>query len=105
MVKLQKANTFFVNLLRKAKAEYFQKLNVKDLSDNKKFSKTLKPYFINKGLNSNKLTLKEKNGVISEKELATLMNIFFVNINEGLDIKKDNDSSLIYINYQNIKDV
>ena len=48
-----------VNLLRKTKTEYFQKRNVKDLLDNRKFWKTIKPFFNNKGLNSNKLMLKE----------------------------------------------
>ena len=42
---------FCVNLLRKTKNDYFQNLNIQDLSDNKKFWKTIKPYFSNKGLN------------------------------------------------------
>ena len=33
------------------------------------------------------------------------MNTFFVNIAGGVDIKKDNDSSLSSVNYQNINDV
>ena len=82
-----------LNLLRKTKIEYFQKLNVKDLSDNRKFWKTIKPFFRNKGLNSNKLMLKENNRLITEKKkLATVMNAFFVNITESLDLKKDDDS-------------
>ena len=55
----KKQRGFCVDLLRKIKTEYFKNLNVKDLSDNRKFWKTIKPYF-NKGLNSNKLLLKEK---------------------------------------------
>ena len=86
--------------------EYFQKLNVKDLSDNRTFWKTLKPFFSNKGLNSNKLMLKENNRLITEeKELATVMNTFFVNIAESLDLKKDDDSSLNPINSENINDI
>ena len=44
----KKQRNFCVNLLRKTKTEYFQKLNVKDLSDNRKFWKTIKPFFSNK---------------------------------------------------------
>ena len=55
-----KQRNFFVDLLRKTKTEYFKNLNVKDLSDNRKFWKTIKPYFSNKGLNSIKLLLKKK---------------------------------------------
>ena len=73
----KKQRNFCVNLLRKTKTEYFQKLNVKDLSDNRKFWKTMKPFFINKGLNSDKLMLKENNRLITEeKELVTVMNTF-----------------------------
>ena len=37
--------------------------------------------FSNKGLNSNKLILKDNNGLITEEKRA---NIFFVNIAEGV---------------------
>ena len=102
----KKQRNFSVNLLRKTKTEYFQKLNVKDLSDNRKFWKTIKPFFSNKGLNSNKLMLKENNRLITdEKELATVMNTLIVNITESLDLKKDDDSSLDLINSENINDI
>ena len=97
---------FCVNLLSKAKTEYFQVLNVKDLSDNRKFWKNIKLFFSNKGLNSNKLMLKENNRlIIEEKELATVMSTFFVNITESLDLKKDDDSSLNPINSENTNDI
>ena len=60
---------FFVKL----KQNTLKNLSVKDLSDNRNFWKTIKPYFSNKGLNSNKLLLKEKGNLVSdEKELATI---------------------------------
>ena len=63
------------------KTEYIQKLNVKDLLDNRKFWKTIKLFFSNNSLNSNKLMLKENNrltGLITEeKELATVINTSF----------------------------
>ena len=86
----KKQRNFCVNLLRKTKTDYFQNLNIRDLSDNRKFWKTVKPYFSNKGLNSNKLLLKEKENLASnEKQLATIMNSFFININKGLELKED----------------
>ena len=100
----KKQGNFGVNLL--LNTEYFQKLYVEDFSDDRKFWKTIKPFFSNKGLNSNKLMLKENNRVITEqKELATVMNIFFVNITESLDLKKHDDSSLNLINSENINDI
>ena len=74
---------------------YFKNLNVNDLSDNRKVWKTIKPYFSNKGLNSKKLLLKEKGNLVSdEKELATIMNNFFINITKDIELKKDSKSKL-----------
>ena len=42
----KKQRNFCVTLLRRTKKDYFQNLNVKDLSDNKEFWKTIKPYFV-----------------------------------------------------------
>ena len=51
---------FCVDLLRKTKTRYFKNLNFKELPNNGKFWKTIKTYFGNKGLNSNKRLLKGK---------------------------------------------
>ena len=85
----KKQQNFCVTLLRRTKKEYFQNLNVNNLSDNKKFWKTIKPYFSHKGMNSNKIVLKEKGELISdEKQLASIMNKFFINITRSLKLKK-----------------
>ena len=89
----KKQRNFCVNLLQNTKKDYFQKLNLKDLTDNKKFWKIIKPFFSNKGLNSNKLMLREKDVLITdEKALATLMNKYFVNITANLDLKRDSET-------------
>ena len=68
----KKNRNFCVNLLHNTKKGYLQKLYVKDLTDNKKFWKAIKPFLSNKGLNSNKLMLREKDVVVAdEKALAT----------------------------------
>ena len=88
----KKQRNFCVNLLRKTKADYFQNLNIRDLSDNRKFWKTIKPYFTKKGLNSKKLLLKQKGNLASnEKQLAGIINSFFINITKGLDLKEYNE--------------
>ena len=65
----KKERNFCVNLLRNTKEDYFQKLNIKDLTDNKKFWKTIKPFSDNKGLNSNKLMLREKDVVVTDEKI------------------------------------
>ena len=49
----KKQRNFCVILLRKTKTGYYYPvtLNIRDLSDNRKFWKTIKPYFTDKGLN------------------------------------------------------
>ena len=86
-------------LLRRTKKEHFQNLNVKDLSDNKKFWKTIKPHSSKKGLNSNKMLLKKKGELISdEKQLASIMNKFFINITKSLKLKEDQGSPPVTLN-------
>ena len=79
-------------------------MNVKDLSDNRKLWKTIKPYFSNKDLNSNKLLLKKKGNLVSDKkelkELGTIMNNFFINITKDLELKTDSKGEL-----NNLKDI
>ena len=63
------------------------------MTDNKKFWEIIKPFFNNKGLNSNKLILREKDVLITdEKALATLMNKYFVNITADLDLERDSET-------------
>ena len=48
----------------------------------------------NKGLNPNKLLLKEKvNNVSNKKQLATIINGFFFNITKGLELKDESESN------------
>ena len=53
------------------------------------YVKTIKPLFSNKGLNTNKLTLIEKNNLISEESVfANKMNQYFTCIAKQLNLKK-----------------
>ena len=58
--KYKKHINFCVKLLRKTKQKYFSNIDIKRVSDTKKFWKTIKPYFSKKVLYSNKISLSEK---------------------------------------------
>ena len=78
-----------LSILRKSKKEYFNSLNMKQVSDNKLFWKSVKPFFHDKGSNSSKITLVEENNIISdEKEIANIMNNYFINVTKTLNLKK-----------------
>ena len=88
--KYKKQRNYCVNLLRKTKKSYLSKLNVKDISDNKRFWKTIKPFFNDKGLNTNKILLKENDDLISdESSVANIFNDFFTNTASNLQLKND----------------
>ena len=87
---INKQLNFWVTLPLETKKHYFRNLNVKELSDNKKFWKTFKPYFSNKGLNSNKMLLQEKRELVSnETELASIMKKFSSILQKSLYLKED----------------
>ena len=75
----QKQRDFCVKLLRQTKEIYFSNINVKSISDNEKFWKTIKA-FSNKGLNTNNAMLVVDNKIVREEEIiANIMNNYFTN--------------------------
>ena len=79
-----------VALLRKAKKYYYEHLNVKLITDNKKFWKTVKPFFRDKNPANTKITLIEANEIISDSlECAEIMNNFFSDAALNLDVNSD----------------
>ena len=82
----KKQRNFCTNLLKKTKSEYFRNLNIKELNDNKKFWKKIKPFFSDKGLETNNIILKEKNELITNS--STLVNNYFTNITSTLKLKR-----------------
>ena len=92
--------SFCTNLLCKTEKEYCSKLDIIKISDSENFSKTIKPFFSDKGLNCNKMMLSEKDQIISdEKTIADNINKYFVNLTKKLKLKQSeteiNDLSLI----------
>ena len=70
-----------VSLLRKTKINYYGNLNVKDITDNKKFWKTVKPFLSDKSKTSDKIHLNENGELLnSESETVEILNNFFSNI-------------------------
>lgn len=52
----------------------------------------MKPYFNLKGLNSNKLLLKEEGHLISDERTSKFNELFFINITVELDLEKDTET-------------
>ena len=71
-------------------------MNIKQVSDNKLFWKSVKPFFSDKGSNSSKITLVTENNIISdEEEIANTMNNYFINVTKTLNLKNNSVSGVV----------
>ena len=61
-------------------------MNVKQVSDNKLYWKSVKRFFNDKESNSSKITLVKK--INDEEEIANIMNNYFINVTKTLNLKK-----------------
>ena len=78
------SESYYVRLRKKN----FSNINVKEVSDNKTFWKSVKPFFSNKGLNSNNIFLVEGNEILNDDgKVAFVMNIYFTNITKHMNLK------------------
>ena len=98
-------------MIRSEKKNFFSNINTSDITDNKTFWKTVKPFFTDKIKTKSKITLIEKNivsqegqeKIVSEKiitedqAVAEVFNKFFINIVPNLKISTDHgyDNDLI----------
>ena len=85
--KYSKQRNYCVSLLRKSKSDYFGNLNEKNISDNKTFWKTIKPFLSDKITSTQKITLIDKEEIIiGDNNTAEVLNTFFSSIVSNLKI-------------------
>ena len=84
----KRQRNFCVSLLRKEKKSFFNNLNPSLMSDKKKFWDVVKPQFTGKSKIKSKITLIEKDEIISdEQKVAEILNDNFVDAVPNLGIK------------------
>ena len=87
---------------QKTKKSFYKNLDEKQVSHNKVFWKKVKPSHCDKGVNSSKITLVEKNSIIvNEKKIANIMNNYFINITKTLSLKTLNKSQIDIDKFEN----
>ena len=88
----KKQRNYTNRLLKKEKKRYLSNLDMKNITDNKKFWQTMKPFFGNSGSVKSKITLVEGDEVISdEKKVADTFSDFFDQAVSSLDLKENSD--------------
>ena len=74
-------------LTRKTKSNHYEKLDLNNICDNKKFGSTVKPLFSNKIKSAENIVLTENGKYIKDEEIvANIFSDFFVNIVPNLGI-------------------
>ena len=82
-----------VTILRQAKKDYYKDLDIKNLTDNRKFWRSVKPLFNDKVKTSSTIVLMENNKIVSEDHVvATILNDHFANITKSLNIAGNNET-------------
>ena len=85
----KRQRNYCVKLLKRSKKDFYNNLNVKKVTDNKHFWKTIKPNFTDKILKDEKIVLVEDDKVITaETDLAKIFKDHFENIVESLHIER-----------------
>ena len=83
----KKQRNYCSRLYKKERKKYYDKLNVKNVTDNRAFWKTVKPFLSDKGNVSSKITLVEGGNIISnDEEVAQKLNDYFSNSVKSLEI-------------------
>ena len=78
--KYNKQRNICVSLVKKAKQNYYENLDLKDINDNKKFWATVKPLLSNKIKSAENIFLDESGEIIrNEVKVADVFNNYFVN--------------------------
>ena len=78
-------------LYKKDRKKYYNSLDIKNITDNKQFWKTIKPFLSEKSIVTSKIKLKDKNKIISnDDKVAEEFSTFFENVVKSLNIKPRN---------------
>ena len=74
----RKQKNYCTRLYKKERKKYYSKLDLKNITDNNRFWRTIKPFLTDKGVNSNKITLIENDKILSvDGDVAGTLNSFF----------------------------
>ena len=84
----KRQRNYRVQLLKRSKIDFYNNLNLKKVTDNKHFWKTIKPNFTDKVLKDERIVLVEDGQVITvDTDLAEIFKDHFENIVESLHIE------------------
>ena len=88
----------FSNILKSSKKTFFETLKINEITDTRKFWKTVKPFSTDKCKITNNIILTEKNKALNKiKKISNTFNEYFTNITKSLNLSESTGN----INFQN----
>ena len=92
----RRQHNFCVKLSLKVKRDFYNQLDISEVTDNKRLWKTVKPFISDKSSSKSRITLIEEGKIMSnESGVAETFNNFFVTITDSLGIVKNGDIVLL----------
>ena len=86
----KKQRNFCSRLYKKERKKYYENLDSKQITDNRKFWKTVRPFLTDKGSSSSKITLVNGEAILSDAHsISTQFSNFYQNAVKSLGISKD----------------
>ena len=102
----KKQKNFCSRLYKKERKKFYSELDIKSITDNKLFWKTMKPFLSDKCSQASKISLVQKGNVISDdQELTRTFNSFFETAVDSLGIKENASDLDISINSEDPVDI
>ena len=94
---------YCLTLVRKAKKDYYNNLDHENVTDNKTFWKSIKPFFSEKGSTHDKIALVEQDLILDKNDnVAEVLKKNFINVVSNLNVLKYHDKS---VNIDHIDDL
>ena len=88
----RKQRNLCVKLFKTEKRNFYRNLDISQVTDNKLFWKTVKPFISDKNKGNSKITLIEDDKIVSkDKEVAETLNNYFVTITDSLGLTENSD--------------
>ena len=87
---LKKQKNYCNRLYKRERKDYYSKLNLSNINDNKKNWYTMKPLFSDKGGSSDNIVLVEEDNIVSDDiDVAQTFNDYFDNAIKSLEITEN----------------
>ena len=105
MINFEKQRNKCVKILRNIKKEHLSNLNIKDVTDSRKFWSIVKPFFSDTSKTVNNIILSDSGKMLKdEKKAAKTLNDYLTNLNKKLKLKPMtfNDTANSFANHNSI---